>query len=97
MLIFHPIHVTAMCDTMKHSSVCLSTALVRLHEHYYSIIECEEFIIYTSVLFTPCSSVFPQLYVKKDEPCRVLCTVELQPKVTNTFINRIDEDYTIHM
>ena len=38
-----------------------------------------------------------QLRVKKDEPCRVLCSVDLDTKTTNTFIDRIKDDYTVHM
>ena len=38
-----------------------------------------------------------QLRVKKDEPCRVLCSVDLDSKTTNTFIDRIKDDYTVHM
>ena len=48
-------------------------------------------------MFVDSMSLFSQLYVKKDEPCRVLCIKELSAKETNTFVNRIDEDYTIHM
>lgn len=38
-----------------------------------------------------------QLRVKKDEPCRVLCSVDLDTKTTNIFIDRIKDDYTVHM
>ena len=48
-------------------------------------------------MFNDVVSCCSQLYVKKDEPCRVLCSVELNAKMTNTFIDRIDDDYTIHM
>lgn len=37
------------------------------------------------------------LHVKKDEPCRVLCSVDLDTKTTNIFIDRIKDDYTVHM
>lgn len=35
--------------------------------------------------------------MKKDEPCRVLCSVDLDTKTIHTFIDRIKEDYTVHM
>lgn len=51
----------------------------------------------TSIAIADNVHVSSQLYVKKDEPCRVLCSIELDAKTTNMFIDRIKDDYTIHM
>lgn len=41
--------------------------------------------------------IYLQVRVMKDEPCRVLCAVELTKEDSKQFIERIQQDYTIHM
>ena len=41
--------------------------------------------------------LFFKVEVMHDEVCKILCTVDLNKKQTNDFIDRIKEDYTVHM
>ena len=41
--------------------------------------------------------LFLQVEVLNDEGCQILCTVDLTKKQSAHFIERIEEDYTVHM
>ncbi len=38
-----------------------------------------------------------QLRIRESVDCKVLCTVDLTSEQTDMFIEKIDEDYTVHM
>ena len=43
------------------------------------------------------SSMYAQVRVMQNDSCSILCSMELTRKNTAVFIERIDEDYTVHM